>query len=120
MHNYVIIKIVKLYSSWLDFMMCKLSFEAVKKKKKVQGVSAVVQWVKNLTTVAWVSAKVPLPSLALHSGLKDPVLLQPHCRLQLELGFSPWPRELSYATSMAINKQTKTNLLRSSYCGSAG
>ena len=40
------------------------------------GVPAVVQWVKNLTAAAWVTAEVPVPSLAQHSGFKDLALLQ--------------------------------------------
>ena len=40
------------------------------------GVPALVQWVKNLTAVAWVSAEVWVQSPAWRSGLKDPVLPQ--------------------------------------------
>ena len=43
-----------------------------------------VQWV-NLTAVALVAAEGQICSLALHSGLKDLVLLQLHCSLQLWL-----------------------------------
>ena len=50
-----------------------------------------VQWVKNLTAVAWVALEARVQSLAQHSGLKDLVLLQLQCRLQLRLRFSPWP-----------------------------
>ena len=35
-----------------------------------------VQWVKNPTTGALVTEEVQVRSLAQHSGLKDPVLLQ--------------------------------------------
>ena len=37
------------------------------------------------------SARTQVQSLAQHSGLKDPVLLQLWCRLKLWLGFDPWP-----------------------------
>ena len=40
------------------------------------GIPAVVQWVKNLTAVAWVAAEVGVPSPVQCSGLKDPGLLQ--------------------------------------------
>ena len=50
------------------------------------GVPTVVQWVKNLTTVAPITAEVRVQSLAQHGGLKDLVLLQ------LWLGFDLWPR----------------------------
>ena len=50
------------------------------------GVPAVAQWVKNLTTVARVTAEAQVQSLAQHSGLRDLALLQ------LQLRFDPWPR----------------------------
>ena len=51
-----------------------------------------VQWVKNLTVVAWVAMEVWVGSPAWGDELKD--LALPHLwhRLQLWLGFSPWPR----------------------------
>ena len=48
-----------------------------------QGVPTVAQWVKNPTAVAWVAEEVGLPSSAYSSGLKNPVLLQLGCGLQL-------------------------------------
>ena len=48
------------------------------------------QWVKSPTVVAQVASEVCVPPLAQHSGLKDPVLLQPQHRSQLQLGFNPW------------------------------
>ena len=45
-----------------------------------------VQWVKNLSTRAWVDAEAWVQSLARLSGLKDLALLQ------LWLRFNPWPR----------------------------
>ena len=50
-----------------------------------------VQWVKNLTAVAWVSAETWVLSLAWHSGLKDAELLQLQHSSQLRLRFDPWP-----------------------------
>ena len=38
----------------------------------VDGVPAVVQWVKHLTGAAWVSVEVQVRSPTWHSGLKDP------------------------------------------------
>ena len=43
------------------------------------------RWGKNLTSVAWVTVEMQVPSPAWSSELKDPVLLQ------LWLGFNPWP-----------------------------
>ena len=48
------------------------------------------QWVKNLTTVAWVTAEVRVQFLSWHNGLKDLTLLQLWHRLQLQIGFNPW------------------------------
>ena len=44
-----------------------------------------VQWVKNLTPSARVTAEVWVQSQAQHNGLKDPALAQ------LWLRFNPWP-----------------------------
>ena len=55
-------------------------------------VPAVAQWVKNLTAAAQVAAEAQVQSPAQGSVLKDPALPQLRCRLQLQLGFSPWPR----------------------------
>ena len=44
-----------------------------------------MHWLKNLIAVAWVTAEVPIQSLAWGSRLKD--LASP----QLWLRFSPWP-----------------------------
>ena len=63
-----------------------------------------VRWFKNMTAAAQVTAEVWVSSLAWHSGLKDPALLQ------LWLRFNSWPWELPYAAGAAIktNKQTKS------------
>ena len=49
------------------------------------------QWVKNLIAAAQVAVEGQVRYLAPCSGLKDLVLLQLWCRLQLWLGFGPWP-----------------------------
>ena len=53
-----------------------------------------VQWVKDPSAVAWVAAEGRVQSLAQHSGLKDLMLLQLRCRLQLWVGFNPWSGNL--------------------------
>ena len=60
-----------------------------------------VQWVKNLTAVAWVAAKIEVQSLAWQSGLKDLALPQPG------LGFNPWPRSFYVLWVWLKKKQTK-------------
>ena len=40
-------------------------------KNRLVGIPAVVQWVKNLTVAAWITAEVQVRFLALHNGLKD-------------------------------------------------
>lgn len=52
----------------------------------MHGVPAVAKWIKNLTAVAWVAVEVRVPSLVLHIGLKDLMLLQLQHRSQLTLG----------------------------------
>ena len=56
-----------------------------KKMMQIMGFPTVMQWVKNSTAVAGVTAEVWVRSLAQSSGLKDLVVLQ------LQLRFSPWP-----------------------------
>ena len=51
-----------------------------------------VQWTKNPTAVAWVTADMQVQSPAQSSGLKDPVLPQLQCRSKLQLKFNPRPR----------------------------
>ena len=53
---------------------------------------AMVQWVKNPTAVALVSAEAQVWSPAPQSGLKDVSLLQVRCRSQLWLRFNPRSR----------------------------
>ena len=60
-----------------------------------------VQWVKNQTAAAWVSAEVQVQSLTWDSELKDPVLPQLWQRSQLQLRFNPWPGDPPYAIDAA-------------------
>ena len=66
-----------------------------------------VQWVKNLTAAVWVTVKVWVQSLARHSGLKDQVLLQLQCRLQLRLGFNLWPGNFHMLWVWLLKKKVK-------------
>ena len=50
-----------------------------------------VQWVRNPTLVARVTVEMQVRFPAQHNGLKDPVLPQLWCGLQMWLGFIPWP-----------------------------
>ena len=61
-------------------------------KGRVTGVPALAQWIKNPTAEAWTTAEAWVQSLTLCSGLKDSVLLQLWCSLQLQLEFNPQPR----------------------------
>ena len=62
------------------------------------------KWVKNLTGSTWITAEVQVRSLARCDSLKDPVLLQLWCRLQLKLGFIP-DLEMPYAVGATIKKK---------------
>ena len=53
-------------------------------KKNELGVPIVVQWIKNLTAMAWISAEAQVQSPAQYSGLKDLVLPR------VPLWFNPW------------------------------
>ena len=59
------------------------------------------QWVKDLTVVAQVTAEERVQSLTQHSALMDLALPPLWHRLQLHLGFSPWPRKLQYVMGAA-------------------
>ena len=77
-------------------------------KKGGRGVPAVVQW----AVAAWVAAEVQIWSLAWCCRLKDPALLQTQQRLQLWLGFNPWPRNFPYASGAVIEfKKKKITLI---------
>ena len=67
------------------------------------GVPAVVQWVKSLTTAAWVTVEAWVSSLALCRGLKDLALLQMWCRLQL------WSRNFHMPRVRQKKKKKKKN-----------
>ena len=57
------------------------------------GVPAVAEWVMNLTAVAQVTEEAQVKFPARYSRLKDLVLLQLPCWLQLQIGFNPLPRD---------------------------
>ena len=59
------------------------------KLKLLWRVPTLVQWVKNLTAVAWVAGELPVRSPAHCNGLKDPGLPQLGHRSQLRLRFVP-------------------------------
>ena len=50
-----------------------------------------IQWVKNPTAMAQITAEAQVQHPAQLSGLKDLVLPQLQHRSQLRLGFNPWP-----------------------------
>ena len=49
------------------------------------------QWVKNPTEALQVSPEERVQSSVQHNELKDPAMPQLQHRLQLRLGFNPWP-----------------------------
>ena len=63
------------------------------------------QWAKNPVAETGVTAEAWVQSLAQCCGLKDPALPQLWCRLQLQLGFHPWPQKLPYVYSGPIKKK---------------
>ena len=63
------------------------------------------QWIKNLTTVTWITAEMHVQSPVQHSGLNDLALPQLQHKLQLQLGFLA--RELPYAVGGAIFTKSK-------------
>ena len=65
------------------------------------GVPAVVQWVNDLTAV---SVAALVPSLAQHSGLRTQGCHSCGIRVQLQLGFYPWPRHLHMLRGAAEQK----------------
>ena len=65
------------------------------------------QWVKNLIAVAQVIAEGQIRSLAWCSALKDPTLPQRWHRLQLWLGFNPWPENFHMPWVWPLKKKKK-------------
>ena len=65
---------------------------ANKPVEEITELATVVQWVKNLMAAVWVAVKVWVWTQAWQSGLKDPVLPQLWCRVELQLRFNPWPK----------------------------
>ena len=66
-----------------------------------------VQWVKNLTAAARVTEEAQVRSLAQRIGLKNPALSQLRCRLQLWLGFHPWPRNIHSGRGYKLKKKLR-------------
>ena len=62
-----------------------------------------VQWVKNPSAVTQVTLEVQVRSPALHSGLKDPTLLQ--------LRFDPWHRNFYMPWMQPLKKKENNNNL---------
>ena len=63
-----------------------------------------VQWVKNLTAVAWLTMEAQVRSLVQHSGLKDPVLMQ------LWLEFNLWPGNFHLPQGQQLKKGKKEKI----------
>ena len=70
-------------------------------------VPAVAQWLKNPIAVAQIAVEVLVQSLAWHSGLNDPALLQLQHRLQLQLRFFPWPENFHMLWVQPLKKKTQ-------------
>ena len=70
------------------------------------GVPTVVQWVKNLTVMAWVAAEAQVQYPAWHSGLKDLAMPKLQHRLKLWLGFNSWPGKF-HVPKVWLLKKTK-------------
>ena len=66
-----------------------------------------VQWVKNLTAVVWVTLELWVPSLAQHSGLKDLALLEPLRKSAAVAGIQSLAQELLYAWMWPLKKKRK-------------
>ena len=63
------------------------------------GVPTVVQWVKNLTAAAQVTAEVRVRPLAQCNGLKELAWQQ------LRLRFNPWPRNVHMPQVQPLKKE---------------
>ena len=64
-------------------------------------------WVKYPTAVAQVAKEARLQSPAQRSGLKDPALPQSPRRSQLQLAFSPWPRNFQRPQMQPFKKENE-------------
>ena len=65
------------------------------------------EWVKDLTSVAWVAAKVQVQSSAWLSELKDLLLPCLQCRSQMHLRFHPWPKNFYMPWVWPLKKKKK-------------
>ena len=64
-----------------------------------------VQCIKSPIAASQVTVEVEVPSLAQHSGLTHPVLPQVPHRLQLQLRFNPWPRNVHMQQVSPLKKE---------------
>ena len=65
-----------------------------------------MQWAKNPTALAWVTAETQVWSLAWHRGLNDPVLPQLQ-QFAAVAQIRSLAQELPYATGAAIKKEKR-------------
>ena len=82
-----------------EVAVCTLRSEASEETNP--GVPAVAQWIKNLTAAAQVAVETRVQSLAQHSGLKYPAMLQ------LQLRLNPWPRNFHKPWGWALKKEAE-------------
>lgn len=68
------------------------------------------QWVSNLTAEVPAAVEAPVQSPAWCRGLKEPALPQLWHKSQLQLGFHPWPRELSHAADVTTEIQVNSSI----------
>ena len=66
-----------------------------------------VQWVKNLAAVAWVTVEAQVQYLARCSELKDLILPQLCHTSELSLRFNPWPRNFHVLQVQKKKKKKK-------------
>ena len=71
--------------------------------------SHLVQWVKNLTAAAGVTAEARVQSPAQHNGWKDLALPWLQHRSQPWLGFNPWPGNFHMPWVQPLKKRRKQN-----------
>ena len=71
------------------------------------GVPAMVQWVKNPTAAAWVTAEVRVQSLGWRSRLKDPALLRAVAWAADVACIQSLAWELPYAAGVALKTKTE-------------
>ena len=63
-----------------------------------------VQWVNNLTALAWVTVEVQVQTLAWYNGLEDHVLPHLWHNLELWVRFNPWARNFHMPRVQLLKK----------------